>query len=137
MTGMDWDTYVRRRAGDSTPQTAIAKKVGVSQKTVSRWQHGDLPSPAQAAAVAIAYGGNVLEAFVAAGLITAEQAQMNTPQEIDLAAVGNLDLAQEVSRRLTDSEQVTARVVEPTSESKAAARRRPRRARSGNVKRSG
>lgn len=71
---MTWPEYVRRLSrGDN--QVAIEATTSIDQGTVSRWLNGKTtPSPAQAAKFAQAYDGNVLEAFVAAGFLTAEEA---------------------------------------------------------------
>jgi transcriptional regulator with XRE-family HTH domain len=71
---MSWPEYVRRLSrGDN--QVAIESRTSIDQGTVSRWLRGKTtPSPAQAAKFAQSYDGNVLEAFVAAGFLTAEQA---------------------------------------------------------------
>ena len=71
---MTWPEYVRRLSrGDH--QVAIEATTSIDQGTVSRWLNGKTtPSPAQAAKFAQAYDGNVLEAFVAAGFLTAEEA---------------------------------------------------------------
>jgi transcriptional regulator with XRE-family HTH domain len=71
---MTWPEYVRRLSrGDN--QVAIEARTSIDQGTVSRWLRGKTtPSPAQAAKFAQSYEGNVLEAFVAAGFLTAEEA---------------------------------------------------------------
>lgn len=73
---MKWSEYVRKLTG-SDKQQAVEKRTGIRQSTVSRWLAGEvMPSPAQAAKFAQAYGGNVLEAFVAAGFLTEQEAGM-------------------------------------------------------------
>lgn len=71
---MTWWTYVEAHAqGDR--QVEIATKVGVDQTMVSRWKAGKTsPQPEPVAAFARAYGRPVLEAFVAAGFLSAEEA---------------------------------------------------------------
>jgi transcriptional regulator with XRE-family HTH domain len=71
---MTWPEYVRRLSrGDN--QVAIEARTSIDQGTVSRWLRGKTtPSPAQAAKFAQGYDGNVLEAFVAAGFLTPEEA---------------------------------------------------------------
>ena len=71
---MTWPEYVRGLSrGDN--QVAIEARTSIDQGTVSRWLRGKTtPSPAQAAKFAQSYEGNVLEAFVAAGFLTAEEA---------------------------------------------------------------
>ncbi|WP_374457753.1 helix-turn-helix domain-containing protein [Nocardioides sp.] len=79
-----WAHYVRTVAESEEPgsdQAAIAARVGVSQGTVSRWLGGRyLPDKAAVvAAFAKAYGHNVLEAFVAAGMLTELEAGRGLP----------------------------------------------------------
>ena len=71
---MTWPEYVRRLSrGDN--QVTIEARTSIDQGTVSRWLNGKTtPSPAQAAKFAQSYDGNVLEAFVSAGFLTAEEA---------------------------------------------------------------
>lgn len=68
---------------DSTPQEAVARRTGVNQTTVSRWLSEACPpsNAAKVAAFARAYPGHttVLEAFVAAGFLTREEAQKGLP----------------------------------------------------------
>ena len=72
-----WAPYVRALIGDMT-QTEVSEIHGLdaSQTTIGRWKNGEkVPtSPARVASVAIAFGHGPLEAFVAAGMITTEQA---------------------------------------------------------------
>lgn len=68
-----WAAYVRRLIGSDT-QAAVEARAGIHQTTVSRWLKGQTPQPGEAARLAQAYGGNVLEAFVAAGFLTEEEA---------------------------------------------------------------
>lgn len=69
-----WSEYVVRVAGTDV-STAIADRTGVSQPTISRWLKADKkPSAGHAAKFALTYGVDVLETFVAAGLLTPEEA---------------------------------------------------------------
>lgn len=79
-----WADYVRAVVAMTTPgadQTTIAKKAGTTQGTISRWMGGRyLPDKAApVAAFAQAYGRNVLEAFVAAGMLDEETAGRGLP----------------------------------------------------------
>lgn len=68
---------------DSVPQQAIASRAGINQTTVSRWLNGSAPptNPDKVAAFARAYPNHttVLEAFVAAGFLTLEEARKGLP----------------------------------------------------------
>lgn len=72
LTAMTWWHYVEQTA-PGRPQEEIARRVGVSAATVTRWKVSE-PRPSNVAAFARAYGRPVLEAFVAAGFLTAQEA---------------------------------------------------------------
>lgn len=80
--GMRWRSYVRRLS-DGDNQVTISKRTGIDQGTISRWLRDGTPSPAHAAKFAQTYGGSVLEAFVAAGFLTPEEA--GAPPRVDVA----------------------------------------------------
>ena len=88
---MSWPEYVRRLSrGDN--QVAIESRTSIDQGTVSRWLRGKTsPSPAQAAKFAQSYDGNVLEAFVAAGFLTAEDAGIPPAAPQGFAAMVDAD----------------------------------------------
>jgi len=69
---MTWWQYVEQTAPGRT-QEQIARQVGVSAATITRWRASE-PKPANVAAFARAYSRPVLEAFVAAGFLTPEDA---------------------------------------------------------------
>lgn len=78
-----WAEYVRHVVqlgaeypGDWPDQNEIARRVGVNQATVSRWLSGKkVPTdPAQAASFARAFRRNPLEAFVAADMLSVDEA---------------------------------------------------------------
>lgn len=73
ITDMTWWQYVNHIAGGAT-QEAIARKASISAPTVTRWRTST-PRPENVAAFARAYGRPVLEAFVAAGFLTSDEAQ--------------------------------------------------------------
>ena len=70
-----WQQYVRTLVG-SDKQTEVAHKTGIAQATISRWLTGEkVPTnAAQAAKLATEYGDNPRVAFVAADMLTVEQA---------------------------------------------------------------
>lgn len=82
MSDTTWSRYVRRTSGNASG-SEIEKKTGIGQSTVSRWFSGTVPTPAHAAKFAQSYGGNVLEAFVAAGFLTPDEAGVPPRAEID------------------------------------------------------
>ena len=69
---MPWWAYVQRHSRRST-NVAIAAAVGFTASSVGRWKVST-PDPAHTAAFARSYGRPVLEAFVAAGYLTPEEA---------------------------------------------------------------
>lgn len=74
LSAMTWWQYVEH-VTDKATQEAIARRVNVSTPTVSRWQ-GSTPKPETVAAFARAYSRPVLEAFIAAGFLTEEDARV-------------------------------------------------------------
>lgn len=94
-----WAKYVERVAGTDV-STEIAKATGINQSSVYRWlKDGAVPSTAHAARFAQAYGRNVLEAFVAAEFLTAEEAGTPPGPLIDLTLIPGTELAMEIHRR--------------------------------------
>lgn len=100
MEGMTWWSYVKSVARDDTNAT-IAKKVGVSAPSVSRWQGKNSADPATAAAFARAYDRPVLEAFIAAGFLTSNEAGEQPTAPLSLASLTADELLDEVRRRMT------------------------------------
>jgi transcriptional regulator with XRE-family HTH domain len=97
-----WATYVARVARTDV-STEIAKATGINQSSIYRWLKEEAtPTTAHAARFAQIYGRNVLEAFVAAGFLSAEEAGVPPAPEVDLTEVSAEELAREVTRRLTD-----------------------------------
>jgi transcriptional regulator with XRE-family HTH domain len=89
---MTWGNYVSQLA-DGENQKAIAARLGVDQGTVSRWLRGE-SSPkntAVVAHVAQVYGSNVLEAFVAAGMLSPEEAGMPPQPRLDFDSIVDAD----------------------------------------------
>lgn len=84
-----WAAYVKAVAGDETAQ-AIADRItarvgqGVSQPTISRWLNGKYSGelkPGNVAAFATAFDRPVLQAFVAAGLLSIKAARAGLTDE--------------------------------------------------------
>jgi transcriptional regulator with XRE-family HTH domain len=75
-----WIAYVEALMGEDT-QTQAAARTGIAQTTIGRWLNG-VKAPTEAAKVAAfaqGYQRNVIEAFVAAGMLTGEQAGRGLP----------------------------------------------------------
>ena len=97
---MTWWEYVTRTAAGEE-QAAIAKRAGVGQSMVSRWQTST-PRPENVAAFARAYDRPVLEAFVAAGFLTPEEAGERPSAPPSLASLTDDELIEEVGRRMKE-----------------------------------
>lgn len=76
-----WSDYVREitrgSAQKAETQAEIGELVGVHQSTIGRWLRDDEPHPTDAAQIAKfaqAFDRNPLEAFVAAGILSEEEA---------------------------------------------------------------
>lgn len=93
-----WYEYVER-VGTGMSQAAIGERLGVTQGTVNRWRHSE-PKPATVRAFARAFNRPVLEAFVAAGFLSEEEADLREIP-VDLLHLDDDDLIREVRRRMT------------------------------------
>jgi len=97
---MPWWKYVEQVARGDT-QARIGARIGVTGPSIGRWSKGALPDPSTAAAFAREYGRPVLEAFVAAGFLTAEEAKQRPSQRHSITAYDDDELVKDISRRLT------------------------------------
>lgn len=95
---MTWWEYVSKMTPGDTNDT-IARAAGVTAPTVSRWKTFT-PRPEAVAAFARAYGRPVLEAFVAAGFLTPEEASEIPSAPPSLASLDDDELLAEVRRRM-------------------------------------
>lgn len=94
--------YVRRTAGAVT-QTEVARAAKVTGPTVSRWVNGKQGvDPAAAANFARTYGRPVLEAFVAAGFLTADEAKVRPAAAPDFTQLTNDELLELVRARMRE-----------------------------------
>lgn len=101
---MWWD-YVQQVA-KGAKQADIAERAGVNQVTVSRWKKGaESARPENVAAFARAYGRPVLEAFIAAGFLTAEEADARPDTTFTASDLDNAALLNEIARRLQRATQ--------------------------------
>jgi len=97
----DWSVYVRRVSG-GRGQLDIAAKTGLAQTNIGRWLRGDMVVPKAESVVtfARAYGQSPIEALVAAGYITAEEAGVRPPKaKTPLKDFSERELLEEVLRR--------------------------------------
>ena len=100
---MNWIDYVKSVAGNDK-NAAIGYKSGVTEATVSRWGKS-APKPENVAAFARSYHRPVLEAFVAAGYLTPEEANEQPTARPSLTELSSDELIQEIARRLKAGEQ--------------------------------
>lgn len=95
---MTWWAYVRKHVGDV--QRRAAEAAGVTPSAVSRWNSGGTPDPVAVATFARTCGRPVLEAFVAAGFLTAEEAGERPSAPPSLQALDDEELLDEVRERM-------------------------------------
>ncbi|BDD81425.1 hypothetical protein TPB0596_11880 [Tsukamurella pulmonis] len=101
MSDTTWWTYVERLIGTDTAQDA-ARRAGFDKSAFTRWKKGAKADPEFAVKLARAYGANVLEALVAAGLITDAEAalrEVNPSKRDMLRDLADVELAEEQRRR--------------------------------------
>lgn len=99
-----WYRYVRNKLdelGWSTVDFETAS--GISRTRLVDWRKGRSVSPDNVRATANAFGTPVLQAFVAAGLLTAEEASQRPDAPIDPSVLSNDQLLAELRRRLERS----------------------------------
>lgn len=98
-----WSQYVRRITGKST-QMDIAAKTGIAQTNIGRWLRGAPGAPKVESVVALARAFNQppVEALVAAGYLTAQEAGMKARNiRPSLRDFTEAELLDELRRRIT------------------------------------
>jgi len=95
-----WWQYVQD-VSDGAQQSEIARRLRVDQSTVSRWKGGVPGKPENVVRFAREYRRPVLEAFVAAGFLTTEDANA-TVTVPDIGQLSAADLLAEVRRRMRE-----------------------------------
>lgn len=101
---MSWWDYVQKYAnGDSNAD--IARSVGVTPSSIGRWVNGGV-DPNKAAAFARSYGRPVLEAFIAAGFLSPEEARATVVvrESRTIRDFSNEELLEVIRERLDVSE---------------------------------
>lgn len=105
LPAMNWGQYVRSHAGGDLNRV-VASRAGVSEANVSRWKAGaQLPRAEHVAAFARAYGRPVLEAFIAAGYLTAEEANARPAAAPDYTQLTNRELIELVYARMREDSE--------------------------------
>ena len=96
---MTWWAYVKHVAPTATNKV-IGEAAGLTASSVTRWASGAAPDPSSAAAFARAFGRPVLEAFIAAGYLTPEEAGERPAKPHALAHYSDDELVDDIRRRL-------------------------------------
>jgi len=98
-----WADYVRALHPN---QSEVSRSAGIAPSTVSRWISGSTPEAAQVIAVARAFDESPIYALVVAGYLTAPEAGagVTTPRGLQLRGFTELELAQELVRRIEAGE---------------------------------
>lgn len=99
---MSWREFVVATMGTDQQQTA-AGKASLNPSTISRWLATGKPGEAtNVAAFARAYGKPVLEAFVAAGFLSAAEAKARPAAAPDFTQLTNDELLELVRARMRE-----------------------------------
>lgn len=94
-----WPTYVRTVIGD-TKHRAVASRLGIHFSTLSGWLHGRYTPPAETVIeFARAYDLNRTEALVAAGYLSADEADLTEATVTDPSTLPLDVLLAEIGRR--------------------------------------
>ena len=98
LESVTWWEYVQQVAGGASNAT-IAAKVGVTAPSVGRWKNGGADA-ATVARFAREFGRPVLEALIAAGYITADEAGQTPSAPVSLEDLDDAALVREIAARL-------------------------------------
>lgn len=96
----NWAEYVRRVTRSMT-QVRIAKATGVAQTGIGRWMRGETPAPRAESVVqfARALDEQPLEALIAAGYLTLDEAKIDTTVRPSIASFSTDELFEELRKR--------------------------------------
>lgn len=96
----EWSEYVKRVAAGMT-QVQIAERTNLAQSAISRWLRGDTETPRAEYVVDFArsFSRNPIEALIAAGYVTADEAGARLDIKTPLREYSNYELAQELALR--------------------------------------
>ena len=97
-----WSLYVRRIAGGLN-QVQIAERAGLSQTNIGKWLRGEPGAPRAESVIAFAraFGQPPLEALIAAGYLSAAEAQVSARTPLDGYTYS--ELIAELQRRNPDN----------------------------------
>lgn len=98
-----WADYVLRVTAGMT-QSAISQATGVAQTAISRWIRGDdvLPRAEKVVEFARALDQNPVEALIAAGYLTAKEANAQTNVKLPLREYSTNELLEDLRRRTVE-----------------------------------
>ena len=102
MSTTTWWRYLQEIT-DGASNVEVARKVGFHESNMSKWNHGADPDVRFVVKIARAYRVNVLEALVAAGVITAGEAELREVK-VGLGDLSTAALARELAARLDNAE---------------------------------
>lgn len=95
---MSWWSWVVEISGTDSPK-AMQAQTGIDSPNFSKWKAGQVPRAETVAKFARGYGVPVLEAFVAAGFLSEEEARVRPAARQSLSSLDEVDLIKEVLRR--------------------------------------
>lgn len=96
-----WHHYVQNKLDElGWSGVRFEQESGISRTRLVHWRNGSNVSPDNVRAAAEAFNVPVLQAFVAAGFLTAEEARQKAAAPVDPATLTNDQLLEEVRRRM-------------------------------------
>lgn len=103
LRGVTWSEYVARISGDDQGRD-FEDKTGLDGSTLSRWKKGDAGGLRADKVTAFARGYHVpvLEAFIAAGFLTPEEAEERPTAAPAINSLSDDQLVDEIRRRLRE-----------------------------------
>lgn len=127
VSAVDWWTYVERTARTDR-QRDISDRTGLDPSAVSRWKSGHVPKADMVAEFARAYDRPVLEAFLAAGFLTSEEADEQPVEQPTADSLTNEQLVEAIEKRLRHGTATTRAGGRPASSRRAGPSRTARSA---------
>lgn len=101
---MSWWEYVARIAKTDRQRDISDRVPGLDPSAVSRWKSGHVPKADMVALFARGYDRPVLEAFLAAGFLTPEEAKARPSLAPDFSRLSNDELLELVRERMGESD---------------------------------
>jgi transcriptional regulator with XRE-family HTH domain len=99
---VSWETFVRDTIG-TDQQKVAADKAGLDQSAISRWLKSGTPGRVEnVVKFARGYNRPVLEAFVAAGFLTEEEAKVRPAGRPNFSQLTNDELLELVRARMSE-----------------------------------